>query len=65
LPKEGFVELTVYDLLGRRVGVLVQEPYLAGTYKVEFDAKNLASGVYFYTIKVNDFSETKKMLLIK
>jgi hypothetical protein len=65
LPKEGFVELTVYDILGRRVGVLVQEPYLAGTYKVEFDAKSLASGVYFYTINVNDFSETKKMLLIK
>jgi hypothetical protein len=65
LPKASNVKLIVYDILGREVIVLVNEFKTAGTYKVDFDAANLSSGVYFYTIKVNDFTATKKMLLIK
>jgi hypothetical protein len=65
IPRGGFVEIDVYDILGRQVNTLVRDPFEAGTYKVDFDATNLSSGVYFYTIKVNDFSATKKMLLIK
>jgi len=65
IPKGGFVEMILYDVLGRAVATLVQDPYEAGAYKVDFDGTNLSSGVYFYTIKVNDFTSTKKMLLVK
>jgi len=65
IPKDGFVEILIYDILGKEVAVLVQDPFQAGTYNVDFNAGNLSSGVYFYTIKVNDFTATKKMLLIK
>ena len=59
------VELVLYDILGRVVEVLVNEEQDAGYYKVNFNAKNLASGIYFYRLKAGDFVETKKMLLIK
>ncbi|MBE0571755.1 MAG: right-handed parallel beta-helix repeat-containing protein [Ignavibacteriaceae bacterium] len=59
------VELVLYDILGRVVEVLVNEEQDAGYYKVDFIAGNLASGIYLYRLKVGDFIETKKMLLIK
>jgi hypothetical protein len=65
LPKNSFVTLKVYDILGREVTTLVNENKMAGTYQVNFNASNLASGIYFYTIKAGDFSQTKKMLLVK
>lgn len=65
LPKAGNVEIMVYDLLGREVGKLLNEFKQAGYYQVEFNASNLASGVYFYRLKSGTFSDTKKMLLIK
>jgi hypothetical protein len=65
IPKAGSVELKVYDLLGREVMVLFNGFKQAGTYSVNFNASNLASGVYFYLIKSGDFTATKKMLLIK
>lgn len=65
LPKEGSVKLVVYDMLGRVVSTLVNEHKEAGTYSVDFDASNLASGIYFYEIKSSNFSEIRKMLLIK
>jgi hypothetical protein len=65
LPKAGNVKMVVFDILGKEVTTLVNEFRTAGNYVVDFDASNYASGVYFYTIKVNDFTETKKMLLIK
>jgi hypothetical protein len=61
----GFVKLTIYDLLGREVAVLVNEELKPGTYEVEFDGSNYASGIYFYTLQTEGFSETKKMVLIK
>lgn len=59
------VTLKVYDVLGNEVATLVNEEKTAGTYEVEFNASGLTSGVYFYTLKADNFNETKKMLLIK
>lgn len=65
LPKTSMVKITMYDLLGREVDVLVNEMKTAGTYDAKFDGTNMASGVYFYRIEAGDFIDTKKMLLIK
>ena len=59
------VKLIVYDILGREVAKLVNEKLKPGTYEVEFDGSKYASGVYFYKLITDDFSETKKMLMIK
>ncbi|MBM4171761.1 MAG: T9SS type A sorting domain-containing protein [Ignavibacteria bacterium] len=65
LPKAGYVSLKVYDLLGREVADLVNSFKDGGQHSVLFDAGKLASGFYIYTIKVNDFFASKKMLLTK
>lgn len=65
LPKAGNVKLVVFDMTGREVTVLVNGQYSAGTYKVDFEASSLASGVYFYKIQTENFTEVKKMMLIK
>jgi len=65
IAKIGEVKLVVYDLIGREVERLVNENLKPGTYEVEFDGSKYASGVYFYKLMSNDFSEVKKMLLIK
>ncbi|MCX7834051.1 MAG: T9SS type A sorting domain-containing protein [Ignavibacteria bacterium] len=65
IPDAGFVSLKITDILGREVVTLVEEYKPIGTYSVEFYADDLPSGVYFYTLRVNDFSLTKKMLLLK
>lgn len=57
--------LIIYDLLGRKVAVLVNEVKSAGTYEVKFNARNLASGVYFYRLIVGSFSTVKKLMLLK
>ena len=63
--KSAYVELKVYDITGKEVSTLVSDPYLAGTYQVDFNASNLSSGIYFYRLVAGDFSMTKKMILIK
>ncbi|MBS1491867.1 MAG: T9SS type A sorting domain-containing protein [Bacteroidetes bacterium] len=65
LPKQGFVTLKVYDVLGKMVAKLVSEVKPAGVYSVDFNANTLASGIYFYRIESLDFVETKRMMLIK
>ena len=65
VPRATNVELTVYDMLGRQVAVLVNERYEAGRYKATFDASQFASGVYFYRIRMGDFEQTRKMLLVR
>jgi hypothetical protein len=65
LPAIGTVSVKVYDIFGRDVKTLVNETNIAGTYNVQFDATNLASGVYFYRLTTEYFSQTKRMLLIK
>ncbi len=59
------VQLKVYDVLGNEVGTLVNEEKHAGNYQVTFNASNLASGIYYYTLKFSGKSITKKCLLIK
>ena len=65
IPKDGKVEIKVYDALGREVTTLVNEVKPAGKYNVVFNAANLASGVYFYRLTVNDLAVTKKIILMK
>jgi len=65
VKKAGNVTITVYDVLGRQVATLVDGVYNAGVYEVQFDASTLTSGTYFAVLKAGDFSETKKMLLLK
>ncbi|MCU0372587.1 MAG: T9SS type A sorting domain-containing protein [Ignavibacteria bacterium] len=65
LPKQGFVSLKVYDVLGREVSTLVNEVKVAGTYSVDFDASMLSSGVYFYRLESGNFSDIKRMILVK
>lgn len=65
IPKNSFVTLKVYDMLGREISSLVSEQMQAGTYKVDWNAVNASSGIYFYTITAGDFKETKKMMLVK
>ena len=60
-----FVTLKVYDILGREVATLVNEEKPAGVYKISFNASNLASGVYFYSLKAGGIIQTKKMVLMK
>jgi photosystem II stability/assembly factor-like uncharacterized protein len=65
LPKSGLVTLKVYNMLGKEVATLVNEVKNVGTYSVDFNGANLSSGIYFYKVNVNGFSEVKKMMLIK
>ncbi|MCS6988459.1 MAG: S8 family serine peptidase [Chloroherpetonaceae bacterium] len=65
LPATSDVKLEVFDVLGRKVATLVDERQSAGAYSVNFNAANLASGVYFYRLQAGSFAETKKMLLVK
>ena len=58
-------KLIVYDILGRAVAILVNKNQDPGIYEVLFDAAGLTSGIYFYTLKTGDFTESKKMILIK
>ena len=59
------ITLKVFDILGREVATLVNEEMSAGSYEVEFDAAELTSGIYFYHLMTVNFSETKKMLVVK
>lgn len=65
LPENQFVNLVVYNLLGEKVQTLVNKEMTAGSYNITFNAKNLNSGVYFYSIKAGNFSKTMKMILMK
>jgi len=65
LPVIGLVTIKVYDILGGEVATLVNEEKPAGEYEVEFDAEHLSSGIYYYQLKVGQYFETKKMLLLK
>jgi hypothetical protein len=65
LPKSEYVSLVVYDGLGREVEVIYEGQQSPGYYEASFDGSQLTSGVYFYKITAGDFSQTKKMLMIK
>jgi hypothetical protein len=65
LPKVSFVSLTVYDMLGREVSLLVNEKMEAGVHEVKFDGSNLASGLYFYRLEAGSFAQTRKLLILR
>jgi len=65
LPKAAHVILTVFDILGREVSVLVNDRRSAGVYEIKFDGSNLASGVYFYRLQAEDFIQSKRLLILK
>ncbi|TFH46761.1 MAG: T9SS type A sorting domain-containing protein, partial [ANME-2 cluster archaeon] len=65
LPKSEFVELKVYNILGKEVETLVSNKLNQGNHTYTFDGKNLASGVYYYQLVAGDYREVKKMILLK
>ncbi|PKL83213.1 MAG: hypothetical protein CVV24_06060 [Ignavibacteriae bacterium HGW-Ignavibacteriae-3] len=65
VPQNSHVNLSVYDILGNKIATLENQEKAAGSYEVKFDAANIPSGVYFYTIQTGSFSQTKKMILMK
>lgn len=65
IPVRGLVTLKVYDILGKEIADLLNDEKQAGTYKINFEASNLPSGIYFYKIEVNGFNEVRKMILLK
>ena len=64
-PVGSWQTIKVFDVLGNEVATLVDEYKPAGTYEVEFNASQLSSGVYFYQLSIDDFIQTKKMVLMK
>ena len=65
IPYSGNVTIKIFDLLGREIKVLLDEYKQRGTYTIDFDASEISSGVYFYRLKSNNFSSTKKMILLR
>jgi len=65
IPVKANVVLKVFNSLGEEVAQLVNNEIIAGSYKIEFDATNLPSGVYFYQLNAGEFINTKKMILLK
>ncbi len=65
LPKSGEVSLKIYDILGNEVATLINENMNPGSYTIDWNAGNYSSGVYFYRLQSGDFTETKKMMLVK
>jgi len=65
IPERTFVELWIYDILGREVELLVNKEQNAGYYKIDFNAAKLSSGIYLYQLKTGDFIQTNKMILLK
>ncbi|MBK7629320.1 MAG: T9SS type A sorting domain-containing protein [Ignavibacteriales bacterium] len=65
LANEGFTSLKIYNVLGKEVAAIVNGELTAGTHSVSFDASNLPSGIYMYTLTSGRFTETMKMLMIK
>jgi hypothetical protein len=65
IPADGMVQITIYDVAGREITVLVNEFKKADYYIIDFDGTNFASGVYFYRLASGEFTDTKKLILMK
>lgn len=65
IARFGLVKLTIYDVQGREIAALINEELIPGTYDADWDASNYPSGVYYYKVTAGDFTQTKKMILIK
>jgi hypothetical protein len=65
IPKDGFTTLIVYDISGKQVALYLSQFIKAGQYNVDFNGANLASGIYYYKLTSGNYSDTKKMILVK
>ncbi len=65
IPKSGFVKVSIFDANGREVETIVNQNMNGGTYNADWNAAKYSSGVYFYRIETNEFTDTKKMILVK
>ncbi len=65
IPSRSFVQLKIFDVLGNEIATLVNEEKVSGSYAVNFNASNLPSGAYFYSLNAGNFTQTKKMILMK
>jgi len=65
IPKSGFTKLIIYNVLGKEVEKLVSQELKTGAYEVDWNASNFQSGIYFYKLETNNFTETRKMILLK
>jgi probable HAF family extracellular repeat protein len=65
IPELSFVTLKVFDILGNEIETLVNEDKPSGTHTIDFNSTNLQSGIYFYKLQTPDFTQTKKMILLK
>ncbi|RPI16568.1 MAG: T9SS C-terminal target domain-containing protein [Ignavibacteriae bacterium] len=65
LPKDDFVSIKVFDVLGKEAAVLISKDMKKGSYEIDFNASRLSSGIYFYKMTAGDFSDVKKMILVK
>jgi hypothetical protein len=65
LPIDTHIKIVLFDLLGKQVRTLVDEDKSAGSYEIEFDATGLTNGIYFYSLQTGEFTQTKKLLLLR
>ncbi|MBS1516672.1 MAG: T9SS type A sorting domain-containing protein [Bacteroidetes bacterium] len=65
ISKSGYISLKIFDMSGKEITAVVNDELNTGNYKYKFDASNLASGIYFYTLTAENFSDTKSMILLK
>lgn len=65
IPQSTFVKISIFDVLGREVSAPVNEFKQAGSYEINFNAENFSTGIYYYRINAGEFTDTKKMILIK
>lgn len=65
IPKESFVKLKIYNMLGNEIATLINEDQEAGFYSIRFDASDIPSGIYFYRLQANDYTLTKKLTVLK
>ena len=65
IPENSFVTLKIYDMLGREIDVITNSHFEAGNYSADWNAADFSSGIYFYTLQAGEFTETRKMMLVK
>ena len=65
IPRTSMVSVEIFDILGRKITTLINEEKVAGIYSVLFNSYNLSSGIYFYSLKTQEFQQTKKMILVR
>ena len=65
IPVSNYVSLKIFGIDGKEIVSIVNERQVAGKYSYEFDGRNLSSGIYFYKLVTNDFTDLKRMVLVK